>query len=55
MLLTFHDIHDATDISLFDDETSSRIFDRVHAVYDLADLRHFQILHKVIVQDCALY
>lgn len=47
---TFHNINDAADISFLDDDTSSFISDRVHAIHQLPNLGHFQILHEVIVQ-----
>lgn len=46
---TFHDVDYAADIPLFDDEAASGILDRVHAVNDLADLGHLEVLHEVIV------
>lgn len=49
--LTFHYVDYAADIAFLDDETASAVLDRVHAVHDLADLRHLEVLHEVIVQD----
>lgn len=48
--LTFHDINDATNITLFDDKTFGCILNGIHTIDDLADLIHIQIFHKVIVQ-----
>jgi len=48
--LTFHDINDASDISLLDDQILGWILNRIHAVNDLADLRQIQILHEIIIQ-----
>lgn len=49
--LTFHDVHDASNIAFFDDEAFRGIFDRVHAVHYLSNLCHVQIFHEVIVKD----
>lgn len=50
--LTFHDINDATDITLFDNETFGCILNRVHTIHYLTNLIHIQILHEIIVQNC---
>lgn len=49
--LTFHHVDYAAHIALLDDEAASAVLHRVHAVHDLADLRHLQVFHEVIVQD----
>lgn len=49
--LTFHHVDYAANIALLDDEAACAVLHRVHAVHDLADLRHLQVLHEVIVQD----
>lgn len=52
---TFHDVDDAPHVTLLDDEAAGRVLHGVHAVHDLADLRHLQVLHEVVVQNSSLY
>lgn len=48
---TFHDVDDAADIPFLDDETAGSILHGIHAVHYLADLRHLEVLHEVVVQN----
>lgn len=50
--LTFHDINNAADISLFDDEALCCILHGIHAVDDLTNLCDIQIFHEIIIQYC---
>lgn len=52
---TFHDVDDAAHITLLDDEAARGVLHRVHAVDDLSNLSHLQVLHEVVVQNRALY
>lgn len=49
--LTFHDVDDAAHILLLNYKTTGRVLHWIHAIHNLSDLSHFQILHKVIVQN----
>ncbi len=55
VLHTFHDVHNGSNVTLFDDKASLRIVNWVHTVDDFADLGQFQILHEVIAHDGSLY
>lgn len=51
LVLTFHNIDNAADIALLDDQILGWILHRIHAVDDFAYLHQIQILHKVIIQN----
>ena len=54
-MLTFHDVDEGPDVSLLDDDGAGLVLHGVHAVHDLADLAHVQVLHEVVVQDGLSY
>lgn len=49
--LTFHDVDEGAHIAFFNNTAVFVIVHWIHTVHDLLDLRHFQILHEVVVQD----
>jgi len=51
--LTFHNVDNAAHGALLDDEAAGHVLNRVHAVHNLADLRHLQVFHEVVVQNGA--
>lgn len=49
--LTFHNVYDATNITLLDNKAFCCILNGIHAINNLTDLIHIQVLHEIIVQN----
>lgn len=49
--LTFHDVDEWAHVPFLDDEAVLGVVHGVHAVHDLPNLAHVQVLHEVVVED----